>query len=255
MDISVKALEEAVSIRRQIDNLERRLSSILGGAPARPAVTASAAQSARYFSPSTRAKLAAAARARWARLKGGAKPAPTRKKRRTHGCWSKKAVRANEGPLGSKKKVRRNKSIRRNKSSSFSEERWTHSCRATKTLPVDEGSLGSATESFRAQVIEQYKRKRRVADSFRFPNKVGGGRPKDCSREDSNLHGFPHTVLSRTRLPIPPREQNQWSLQCAGANRLQDQTGDDRRKEVRKSRRAFLPCANLQLVSFPYLAE
>ena len=28
-----------------------------------------------------------------------------------------------------------------------------------------------------------------------------------CSREDSNLHGLPHTVLSRTRLPIPPREQ------------------------------------------------
>ena len=80
MDISVKALEEAVSLRRQIDNLGRRLSSILGGAPARPAVTASAAQSARYFSPSTRAKLAAAAKARWARLKGGAKPAPTRKK-------------------------------------------------------------------------------------------------------------------------------------------------------------------------------
>ena len=27
-----------------------------------------------------------------------------------------------------------------------------------------------------------------------------------CSREDSNLHGLPHTVLSRTRLPVPPRE-------------------------------------------------
>ena len=27
-----------------------------------------------------------------------------------------------------------------------------------------------------------------------------------CSREDSNFHGLPHTVLSRTRLPIPPRE-------------------------------------------------
>jgi hypothetical protein len=79
MDISVKALEEAVSIRRQIDNLERRLSSILGGAPARPAVAAPA-QRARYFSPSTRAKLSSAARARWARLKGGAKPAPTKKK-------------------------------------------------------------------------------------------------------------------------------------------------------------------------------
>src|SRR4029434_7069332 len=29
-----------------------------------------------------------------------------------------------------------------------------------------------------------------------------------CSREDSNLHGLPHTVLSRTRLPIPPRERS-----------------------------------------------
>src|SRR2546423_14768740 len=78
MDISVKALEEAVSIRRQIDSLERRLSSILGGAPARPTVvrpTAAPKQAARYFSPSTRAKLSAAARARWARLKGGTKPA------------------------------------------------------------------------------------------------------------------------------------------------------------------------------------
>jgi hypothetical protein len=79
MDISVKALEEAVSIRRQIDNLERRLSSILGGAPARPATTAPT-QTARYFSPSTRAKLSAAARARWARLKGGTKSAPAKKK-------------------------------------------------------------------------------------------------------------------------------------------------------------------------------
>ena len=78
MDISVKALEEAVSIRRQIDNLERRLSSILGGAPARP--TTAPTQSGRYFSASTRAKLAAAAKARWARLKRGTKPAPARKK-------------------------------------------------------------------------------------------------------------------------------------------------------------------------------
>ena len=83
MDISVKALEEAVSIRRQIDGLERRLSSILGGAPARPTAvrpTAAPKQAARYFSPSTRAKLSAAARARWARLKGGTKPAPAKKK-------------------------------------------------------------------------------------------------------------------------------------------------------------------------------
>src|SRR5262249_43364515 len=78
MDISVKALEEAVSIRRQIDNLQRRLSSILGSAPARPTAPREAG---RYFSPSTRAKLSAAARARWARLRGGAtKPTAPRKK-------------------------------------------------------------------------------------------------------------------------------------------------------------------------------
>ncbi len=80
MDISVKALEEAVSIRRQIDSLERRLSSILGGSPAARPTAAPARAEGRYFSPSTRAKLSAAARARWARLKGGAKPAPAKKK-------------------------------------------------------------------------------------------------------------------------------------------------------------------------------
>src|SRR3954464_15378325 len=80
MDTSVKALEEAISIRRQIDSLERRLSSLLGSAtPASTASTASTARPtrSRYFSPSTRAKLAAAAKARWARLRGGTSPART----------------------------------------------------------------------------------------------------------------------------------------------------------------------------------
>lgn len=78
MDTSVKALEEAISIRRQIDTLERRLSSILGGR-ALPTTTTTTTRpaGARYFSPSTRAKLAAAARARWARLRGPAPTAPT----------------------------------------------------------------------------------------------------------------------------------------------------------------------------------
>ena len=82
MDTSVKALEEAISIRRQIDSLERRLSSLLGSAtPAstvRPAVRPARS---RYFSPSTRAKLAAAAKARWARLRGGTSPAAPAKKK------------------------------------------------------------------------------------------------------------------------------------------------------------------------------
>ena len=86
MDISVKDLQEAISIRQQIDNLQRRLSSLLRGAPQRPtAPSAPSAPSARtapgrYFSPTTRAKLAAAARARWARRRGtgGAAPAKTK---------------------------------------------------------------------------------------------------------------------------------------------------------------------------------
>jgi len=87
MDISVKELVEATSIRRQIDNLQQRLSSILRGSTPRPAGAPAAkasrpAQTGRYFSPATRAKLAAAAKARWARLRGGATTTatPARKK-------------------------------------------------------------------------------------------------------------------------------------------------------------------------------
>ena len=79
MDISVKDLQEAISIRQQIDNLQRRLSSLLRGAPQRP--TAPTAASGRYFSPATRAKLAAAAKARWARTRGSTgAAAPTKRK-------------------------------------------------------------------------------------------------------------------------------------------------------------------------------
>ena len=50
MDISVKDLQEAISIRQQIDNLQRRLSSLLRGAPQRPiAAPAVAAARGRYF--------------------------------------------------------------------------------------------------------------------------------------------------------------------------------------------------------------
>jgi hypothetical protein len=78
MDISVKALQEAISIRQQIDNLQRRLSSVLRGAPERPT---SPAATGRYFSPATRAKLSAAARARWARRRGTATAAAPAKRK------------------------------------------------------------------------------------------------------------------------------------------------------------------------------
>jgi hypothetical protein len=77
MDISVKDLEEAISIRKQIDNLQRRLSSILRGTTQKQAAPTA---SGRSFSPATRAKLAAAARARWAKMRGPGAPAPSKRK-------------------------------------------------------------------------------------------------------------------------------------------------------------------------------
>ncbi len=78
MDISLKALQDAVSIRRQIDTLEKRLSSILGlphgpGPGRGPRLTG-------HMPAATRAKLSAAARARWARIKGQTKTTPAVKK-------------------------------------------------------------------------------------------------------------------------------------------------------------------------------
>lgn len=80
MDISVKDLQEAISIRQQIDNLQRRLSSLLRGAPQRPTGPTGLTAPGRFFSPATRAKLAAAARARWARRRGTGGAAPAKKK-------------------------------------------------------------------------------------------------------------------------------------------------------------------------------
>jgi hypothetical protein len=82
MDLSLEKLKEAVSIREQIDTLQQRLSSIFGssGESSSRASTSSMAESGstsgggrgrgrggrRTMSAATRAKLAEAARRRWA---------------------------------------------------------------------------------------------------------------------------------------------------------------------------------------------
>src|SRR5207247_7217323 len=88
-----------------------------------------------------------------------------------------------------------------------SEERRTYTSRSKETLGVDEGALGSEKES----------RQIAAAIATRIEQLLGAiakilGSQSNCSREDSNLHGLPHTVLSRTRLPVPPREQKQRAL-------------------------------------------
>jgi hypothetical protein len=75
MDISLKALQEAIAIRRQIETLEKRLSSILRV----PSGGAAPDGGPHRVSAATRAKLAAAARARWARIKAGKERSPFKK--------------------------------------------------------------------------------------------------------------------------------------------------------------------------------
>jgi Spy/CpxP family protein refolding chaperone len=72
MDISVKALQEAIAIRRQIDALEKRLSVILGAAT--PERTASmtkviSVKEKGGLTPAARRKLSQLMKARWAARK------------------------------------------------------------------------------------------------------------------------------------------------------------------------------------------
>src|SRR5712692_10076424 len=66
MDISLKSLEEALNIRRQIGSLEKRLGALVGTS----ASTTSTRRGKRRMSAQARAKIAAAMRARWAKRKG-----------------------------------------------------------------------------------------------------------------------------------------------------------------------------------------
>jgi hypothetical protein len=77
MELSLKKLEEAVSIRRQMESLQRRLSSIFDGSSPAP----SRRGSRRKMSAATRAKLSAAARARWAKRKGSSTRTASRKRK------------------------------------------------------------------------------------------------------------------------------------------------------------------------------
>jgi len=67
MDLSLRDLEQAISMRREIDRLQMRLRQLLGkigGDNARQGAR-------RKLSRQARAKIAAAARARWAKQRAG----------------------------------------------------------------------------------------------------------------------------------------------------------------------------------------
>ena len=67
MNLSLRSLEEAVAIRRQIEQLESRLAALFGSAPPSPSDTSTAR---RTMSAAARARIAAAQRARWVKQKG-----------------------------------------------------------------------------------------------------------------------------------------------------------------------------------------
>jgi hypothetical protein len=77
MDISLKSLEEAVSIRRRIGSLEKRLDAIFRTSPSRFPT----GRGKQRMSDQARAKIAAAMRARWAKRKGETAAAKTVKKK------------------------------------------------------------------------------------------------------------------------------------------------------------------------------
>jgi hypothetical protein len=85
MDLSLSRLERAIGIRRRIDALEREFSSLFGGKGGGTAPKAGGQR--RRMSPAARAKIAAAARARWAKIKGrgAAKAAPKKGGRKKGG--------------------------------------------------------------------------------------------------------------------------------------------------------------------------
>jgi hypothetical protein len=76
MDTSLKSLEEALLICRQIGTLEKRLASLLGTALSRSAFKTGG----KGMSAATRAKLSAAAKARWAKRKRSGVGKAARKK-------------------------------------------------------------------------------------------------------------------------------------------------------------------------------
>ena len=75
--LSVTQLRRAISVREQIEALEKELSQLLG-APATAAATPVVGRRRRKMSPAGRARIAAGQKARWAKIKPIAAPKPAK---------------------------------------------------------------------------------------------------------------------------------------------------------------------------------
>ena len=74
MDLSLEKLKQAVSLREQIHALEAKINALFGGTGQKAAAPGRRRGGRRKMSAATRAKLSAAAKARWAKGTFGRKP-------------------------------------------------------------------------------------------------------------------------------------------------------------------------------------
>jgi hypothetical protein len=94
LDLSAKQLNHAADLKEQIAKLEAQLTAILGTAAPSAKVAAKAKGG---MSPAGRARIAAAQKARWAKVhatKGAAKAGKPAKKKRTMSAAAKAAISA-----------------------------------------------------------------------------------------------------------------------------------------------------------------
>jgi hypothetical protein len=95
LDLTVNQLKRAAAIKEQIENLNKQLSGILGGSEE----SGTAPRKRRTISPSGRRNIAAAQRARWARVQAetstssGRSSAPAKKRRMSRAAKAKLAAR------------------------------------------------------------------------------------------------------------------------------------------------------------------
>lgn len=86
ISITPKALRKAANIQEKIQSLQEQLSQILGGEVPTPVQATEEPKKRRKFSAATKARMKAAQKARWAKIKGTApeipaQPAPKKKRK------------------------------------------------------------------------------------------------------------------------------------------------------------------------------
>lgn len=92
-DLTLAQLKRAVVIKEEIATLEAKLAAIVGTSPTPPAAAPKGAPKKRRLSAAGRAAIAAAARARWAKLRATAKaPKAPAKRKRAMGLEARKRM-------------------------------------------------------------------------------------------------------------------------------------------------------------------